>query len=611
MRSLLIVLVSPFLSVVQAWIATATVRSRTLLFATVAPPDSTHVSSNSPLQESVLQRMGTLKAEANEYSDMFGLGFPEAAFYALFKALRDVPLGLKGQPILLRASQVSEAFGQETGWEGYFDMKDLEKAVTDDFLDAARGSTDNRKGWKITDVSVPRGESFEEARMTFEDVQAALDKGTVIFNAAGAHIPKLANPSLCATDATALPCAMNLYITAPAKRTSAPPHTDRQDVVVIQSTGAKYWRVYSPPNPARKPDADMFARGKGDDSLPLHLLPEWDCDLLLETTLQPGDVMLIPAAFPHTTSTVVDSDLAPAATDTSIHLTMNFDHHIWELDYLNARRLALRRACVEDKALGQAADGLNPYTGKCNMISDDALRKDLFSALPLGLLEDDAPPSLVDEIATELERISRAVDDETASAVPSTVWKETIERLQVQGRELLETHRDMYLAAIEEGRTREAEDAITAHLESSSPRVLTPERMKRLSLFRVKKYYDQINESKEKLKEWSFAGIATESGGVTKELPTNWAFTLPVKVGDQVEADLGGAFFPATVSRVSGNTYDVQFFDGDRETNLSREQIKLLVPPATSATSDDVDTSNMTPKQLKRWKKEQQNLKTK
>ena len=604
MKSLLILFLSPFLVAVRAW-TTTTVRPRTLLSATVAPSDTTSVSSNGPLQDSVLQAISSLKTEANEYADMFGLGPPEAAFYALFKALRDVPLGLKGQPILLRAGQVSDALGQETGWEGFFDMKDLEKAVTDDFLDAARGSTDNRKGWKITDVSVPRGESFEEARMTFEDIQAALEKGTVIFNAAGAHIPKLANPSLCATDATALPCALNLYITAPAKRTSAPPHTDKQDVVVIQSTGAKHWKLYSPPESARKPDADMFARGKGDDSLPLHLLPELGCELLLETTLQAGDVLFIPAAFPHTTSTVIDSESVPAAADTSIHLTMNFDHHIWELDYLNARRLALRRACLEDKALGQAADGLNPYTGKCNTIADETLRRDLFSALPLGLLEEDAPPSLVDEIASELERISRAVDDETASAVPDTIWKETIERLQIQGRELLETHRDMYLAAIEEGRTREAEDAMTAHLESPS-RVLTPERMQRLSLFRVKKYYDQINESKKKLKEWSFAGKTAESNSGATELPSNWAFALPVEVGDQVEADLGGAFFPATVSRASGNTYDVQFFDGDKETNLSRVQIKLLRPPATSAAADEVDTSNMTPKQLKRWKKQQQ-----
>ena len=443
--------------------------------------------------------------------------------------------------------------------------------------------------------------------MTFEDVQAALEKGTVIFNAAGAHIPKLAVPTLCCTDATTLPAALNLYVTAAGKRTSAPPHTDKQDVVVVQSTGAKHWRVYSPPDPARKPDADMFARGKGEDALPLHLLNELGCELLLETTLHPGDILYIPAAFPHTTSTTLDNPI----DETSIHLTINLDHHIWELDYLSARRLALRRACVVDTALGKAEDGQNYYTGKCNQIADENLLKDLFSPLPLGLLDENSSGNSVDSVASELERISRAVDPETADKVPSSIWKETIVRLQQEGRELVDIHRDMYLAAIEEGRTREAEDAMTAHLEESSRRVLSPERMQRLSLFRVKQFYDKINESKEKLKEWSFAGKVGNGSAVETALPNNWAFTMPVKVGDQVEADLGGAFFPATVSRASGGTFDVQFFDGDRETNLQRNQIKLLAPPATVSAGDAVDTSKMTPKQLKRWKKQQDKMKKK
>jgi hypothetical protein len=33
--------------------------------------------------------------------------------------------------------------------QGFFTMQHLEKALEDDFLDAARGSTDNRKGWKV------------------------------------------------------------------------------------------------------------------------------------------------------------------------------------------------------------------------------------------------------------------------------------------------------------------------------------------------------------------------------------------------------------------------------------------------------------------------------
>lgn len=109
----------------------------------------------------------------------------------------------------------------------------------------------------MTTVSEPRGQSFEEARMTLEDVEAALEKGTVIFNSAGAHIPKLACATLAAVDATSLPNALNMYVTAPGKRTSAPPHTDKQDVVVVQTSGSKHWKVYSPPEPSMKPSADM------------------------------------------------------------------------------------------------------------------------------------------------------------------------------------------------------------------------------------------------------------------------------------------------------------------------------------------------------------------
>ena len=102
----------------------------------------------------------------------------------------------------------------------------------------------------MTTVSQPRGNSFEEARMTMDDVKIALEKGTVIFNAIGAHIPKLAAPTLASVDATSLPNAVNMYVTAPGKRTSAPPHTDKQYVLVVQTAGKKHWKVYSPPNPA-------------------------------------------------------------------------------------------------------------------------------------------------------------------------------------------------------------------------------------------------------------------------------------------------------------------------------------------------------------------------
>ena len=91
-------------------------------------------------------------------------------------------------------------------------------------------------------------------------------------------------------------------------RTSDPPHTDKQDVVVVQTSGKKHWKVYSPlTGSLQKPSADMLVRTKGDDNLPLFALEsEFGGELLLETTLEEGDVLFIPAAFSHTTDTVVD-----------------------------------------------------------------------------------------------------------------------------------------------------------------------------------------------------------------------------------------------------------------------------------------------------------------
>jgi hypothetical protein len=368
-------------------------------------------------------------------------------------------------------------------------------------------------------------------------------------------------------------------------------------------------------NPQLKPLADLFARGKGEDDLPLYSLME-SGTLLLETTLHPGDVLLVPGGFPHTTGTAPAAAATTTTTtegeggsdETSLHLTFNIDTHVWDLDYLSARRMALRRAGVTDVALGQSREEDNRYVGKVNELPKE-IHEDLFELLPLGFL-DDIPEdgATVDAVTDELKRISRAVDPETYSKVDESIWKETVSRLREHGMELLEIHRDMYLSAMEEGRTREAEDAMTAHLDTKR-KTLSPERMQRLSLFRVQRHYEKISATKDKLVEWSYSGKpvgATNDGSDTVGggLPENWSFTMPVKVGDQVEADLGGAFFPAIITRVAGEKYDVKFFDGDQETGLERSLIKLLRPP--NLAEDEVDTSNMTPKQLKRWTKEQE-----
>lgn len=470
--------------------------------------------------------------------------------------------------------------------------------------------------WKqITDVSVPRGDSFEEARMTYTDVCDALEKGTVIFNAAGAHIPKLAGICLAACDATSLPCALNMYITASGKRTSAPPHTDKQDVCVIQTQGCKAWKVFAIPDPSIKPNSDIFARGKGEDNLPLHTLKETS-ELLLETTIYPGDILFIPAGFPHTTSTIADAanhenDVTRNDNgqhdETSVHLTLGIDHHIWELDYLSVIRLAYRRAGRTENPLWDNINDTdnNPCVGKVNLLPLDIV-KEVMAELPLGLLDSDGKFK-VDSVVRKTADILAAVD--LGCNIDTNIIRETVDRIRQQGIELLEIHGDMYMSAVQEGRTRDAETTMTAHLgfDATNATAMSPDRIRRLSLFRVKKYYDLINDSIDRLKIWSLAGVSPAMGG---ESPIESQSTIDstasnlISVGDKVDAELGGAFFPATVTKISEDgSYDVTFFDGDKEVGLKGDQIRLSSVPKSIPT---INTSKMTTKQLKRLKKQQE-----
>ena len=114
----------------------------------------------------------------------------------------------------------------------------------------------------------------------------------------------------------------------------------------LQTCGAKHWRVFAPPDPSRKPAADPLARGKAADALTLSELGE----PLIDTVLTPGQLLYMPAGFPHTTDTLnLGEPAPPAAADDSVHLTIGIDTHIWGLDYLGARAGALKRAALPDQ----------------------------------------------------------------------------------------------------------------------------------------------------------------------------------------------------------------------------------------------------------------------
>lgn len=290
-----------------------------------------------------------------------------------------------------------------------FTARDLETAVRSDFLDAGQGTADKNKGWKMRPVGKIRGKSFDDAKLSFDEVKTSLEKGTVIFNSAGAHISEIVAPAtLAAQDGIgggAAGVCCNLYVTRSGAATSAPPHTDKQDVVVIQTQGKKvsvleggeiassscllilafcptlstarsariqHWRVYSPPDPSHKPYVEAFARGKGDDDFPLHKLSEQGGELLLDVVLEKGDVLYVPARFPHTTDTVE----AEEGGGWSIHMTFGLDNHVWDLDYGTIRRMGLLRAgaadALEDPSGSKDKRHLKPvFVGKINQVERD------------------------------------------------------------------------------------------------------------------------------------------------------------------------------------------------------------------------------------------------
>ena len=187
---------------------------------------------------------------------------------------------------------------------------------------------------------------------TFAEVAEAMDGATVVMLNAGFLVPKLAEVSLAMLEATGLPIWLNVYISKVGLTRSTQCHTDKQDVLLCQCTGRKRWRVYRPPPPSDSPDLDPFARGKGTD-----LMAPPKSDLLIDTVMEPGQVLYIPAGFPHETDTLLQGESAPkgaekaaAAAQPSVHLTVGIDTHLWGLSYAKLREIAAGRSSPPPEA---------------------------------------------------------------------------------------------------------------------------------------------------------------------------------------------------------------------------------------------------------------------
>jgi len=122
----------------------------------------------------------------------------------------------------------------------------------------------------------------------------------------------------------------NLYWSPPGLKTSVGPHQDAQSVFVIQLSGHKTWKIFKPLDRIKRVPNGRLAikkthRGKGDDLLTLEDVGG-DSNVEVETRLSPGDVLFIPRAAFHVTSTYGE-------IENSLHVTIGVetetDGQIW------------------------------------------------------------------------------------------------------------------------------------------------------------------------------------------------------------------------------------------------------------------------------------------
>lgn len=327
--------------------------------------------------------------------------------------------------------------------------------------------------------------------MHFEDVEEALREknGTVVFNSAGGFIPKIAAVCLETVNAFQLPAAVNMYITNPGQLTSAPPHTDKQDVFVLQSQGRKRWRVFGPPPPKRMIRADPFARGKGSDILEMAELEA----PMLDIILSPGQVLYVPAGYPHTTDTTFigeagDEDVTNG--EPSVHLTVGVDTLIWGLTYANLRMMCLARAGFPDKLLPTKLE-TEDYFG-------------LQEALPFGFL------------------MAPIVDNEevkgNAPAMRAALYGEVRSELFRRMRSAEPTRFPAEVADEEMGAMMDVDESISRMIQHhydvtnlfgelyDDVANKTSEAQMDLSYFRSQPYYQKLEKIMEALVQWGHAG---------------------------------------------------------------------------------------------------------
>ena len=145
---------------------------------------------------------------------------------------------------------------------------------------------------------------------TEASVRQGLEMGTWVISSGNSLSPKLAHICRALQNSFQVPfVTTNVYTSRLDSPITAPLHTDRFDSFIMQTEGAKRWRIFDTSKAVpRWPvlDAGMSDRGKAGDVLYLEQVGP----LLLDELLKPGDVVYLPRGFPHATSTFDTSSLS-------------------------------------------------------------------------------------------------------------------------------------------------------------------------------------------------------------------------------------------------------------------------------------------------------------
>jgi len=281
-------------------------------------------------------------------------------------------------------------------------------------------STGESKTWTYTSIN-----ENPMSPMSYAAVQQKLENSTIYFNNGALLFPKLGAICLASQEAFDFPNTINVYITKPNLPVSLIPHTDKQDVFIIQTQGAKAWKVYAPPSP-RKAGVDPLVRGKFGDEMTEEELGE----PLLDIVLQPGQMLYIPVGFPHATSTKgVEGE--PLSSAISVHLTLGIDTHIWGLSYAVLRWCGFMKSDIDFRLNTTAMT--------------DEVYYHMQNALELGFLESGLESNHILESAVEL--IKKAEPERFIDGLPSNVLDnldKSVQYLKAHHRSLTDLHAKTY-----------------------------------------------------------------------------------------------------------------------------------------------------------------------